>query len=106
MPTRPEPKTSPPKLEPIRFKDLVNTNCQYCNSRIFDDDRNCPSCGAPILNNKKTKEDKTFREIFKEIEECKPIFHTELSDNDVDRFMDILKKYEERIIKTGSFIYP
>jgi hypothetical protein len=23
-------------------------NCKYCRSRIFDKDRNCPKCGAPI----------------------------------------------------------
>lgn len=24
--------------------------CSYCNSKIFDDDRTCPQCGAPTKN--------------------------------------------------------
>jgi hypothetical protein len=22
-------------------------NCEYCHSKIFEDDRTCPQCGAP-----------------------------------------------------------
>ena len=24
-------------------------NCEYCNTQIFEKDRWCPSCGAPII---------------------------------------------------------
>ena len=26
-------------------------NCQYCHSKIFEEDRTCPQCGAPNENN-------------------------------------------------------
>jgi len=26
-------------------------NCAYCHSKIFEDDRTCPRCGAPNENN-------------------------------------------------------
>jgi hypothetical protein len=25
-------------------------NCSYCSTKLFEKDRYCPSCGAPILN--------------------------------------------------------
>lgn len=24
-------------------------NCEYCKTRLFQDDRSCPTCGAPIF---------------------------------------------------------
>lgn len=24
-------------------------NCQYCKTKLFDNNRNCPSCGAPVV---------------------------------------------------------
>jgi hypothetical protein len=32
------------------------TNCSYCYTKLFDNDRCCPKCGAPNLSPQKTEE--------------------------------------------------
>lgn len=41
-------------------------NCEYCQSKIFNEDRVCQRCGAP--NIRKNKRDYTFGEIMMKIE--------------------------------------
>lgn len=34
----------------------ITHNCEYCGSGIFESDRNCVKCGAPISSHKKKEE--------------------------------------------------
>jgi predicted amidophosphoribosyltransferase len=46
-------------------------NCQYCGSKIFEDDRTCERCGAPNLSVKFVEKD-TFGEWMQMIEMFSP----------------------------------
>jgi hypothetical protein len=35
-------------------------NCQYCSTRLFDTDRECPRCGAPFTKATEQKEPYSF----------------------------------------------
>jgi DNA-directed RNA polymerase subunit RPC12/RpoP len=40
---------------------VMEKYCSYCSSKIFDKDRTCPQCGAPVKNtNKKTQLEESY----------------------------------------------
>lgn len=46
-------------------------NCKYCDTKLFENDRKCPSCGAPIKQSLDRKEN-TFGQFIKKIENNNP----------------------------------
>jgi DNA-directed RNA polymerase subunit RPC12/RpoP len=96
-------------------------NCEYCGSKIFETDRSCVKCGAPILPMKKAQMEKWMYEALTEsfrpattvrsegtkllytyyhdTRQQEKDYYEKYKDRDWGIYQDIWNKFAERVIQ-------